>query len=157
MNISMFEKIKIHLTQKQYTWLVTGAAGFIGSNLVELLLKLNQRVIGIDNLSTNSNANLVHLCDSISEPQVNNFQFFEMDIRAIECKKIIKDIDFVLHHAALASVPESISKPELTNSVNVDGFLNILCAAKEAGVKRFVYASSSSVYGDVTEFPINGI
>lgn len=131
-------------------WLVTGAAGFIGSHLVERLLKLNQNVIGIDNFSTGSQQNITQLA------LINSGQFIlhEMDIQSSDVKKIFTGIDYVLHHAAMVSVPESIIRPEVTHDINITGFLNILRAAQATGVKRFVYASSSAVYGNVEAIPV---
>lgn len=133
----------------QYSFLVTGGAGFIGSNIVEYLLKYNAKKVRVlDNLATGNAANLQEFR---SNPA---FEFMEGDIRKLEtCRKAMLDIDYVTHQAAMGSVPRSIKEPEVTNSVNVDGFLNILIAAKDAGVKKFVYASSSSVYGDEQTLP----
>lgn len=126
-------------------WLVTGCAGFIGSNLVEQLLKLNQIVVGIDNLSFGYKSNLENH---------NNFTFIEGDIRDYKfCLNITKEIKYVLHHAAIASVPLSIKNPIESHEVNVSGFLNILHASKENKVKKFIYASSSAIYGDSAEQP----
>ncbi|MDO5655248.1 MAG: SDR family oxidoreductase [Flavobacteriaceae bacterium] len=128
--------------------LVTGAAGFIGSNLVEKLLEENYQVTGLDNFATGHRKNIEPF---LSHP---NFQFTEGDIRDLEtCKKACKDIDFVLHQAALGSVPRSINDPATSNEVNVGGFLNMLIAAKESNVKRFIYAASSSTYGDSKALP----
>jgi len=128
--------------------LITGAAGFIGSNLVEYFLRKNYKVIGLDNFATGFRHNL--------EPFKSNpnFSFIEGDIRNLEdCEKAVKGADFVLHQAALGSVPRSIKNPINTNSANIDGFLNMLVAARDAGVKRFVYAASSSTYGDSEKLP----
>ena len=149
-----YEKVKEELKANPKTWLVTGCAGFIGSNLLETLLKLDQRVIGIDNFATGHKHNLEHVRNSVSQNQWNKFNFLEDDITNYEtCKYITKDIDIVLHQAALGSVPRSIDNPINSNASNVSGFLNMLTAAKDNGVKRFVYASSSSVYGDSAELP----
>ena len=149
-----YEKVKEELKTNPKTWLVTGCAGFIGSNLLETLLKLDQRVIGIDNFATGHKHNLEHVRNSVSQNQWNKFNFLEDDITNYEtCKYITKDIDIVLHQAALGSVPRSIDNPVNSNASNVSGFLNMLTAAKDNGVKRFVYASSSSVYGDSAELP----
>ena len=146
--------IKNHLKRNQKTWLVTGVAGFIGSNLAEALLKLNQKVIGLDNFSTGHRHNLEQIKASLTDEQWKNFNFQEGDITNIEtCQNITKDVDIVLHQAALGSVPRSIDNPILTNHNNVTGFLNMLTASKDNGVQRFVYASSSSVYGDSKELP----
>jgi len=149
-----YEQTKAHLLKNKKTWLVTGAAGFIGSNLVEALLKLNQSVIGLDNFSTGYLHNLAHIETSVTEEQWSNFNFIEGDIVDYEtCKNITQGIDIILHQAALGSVPRSIDNPILSNHNNVTGFLNMLTAAKENGIKRFVFASSSSVYGDSKELP----
>jgi len=147
-------KVQTELLEEPKTWLITGVAGFIGSNLVESLLNLNQKVIGVDNFSTGHQYNLDHIQNSISNKKWNNFTFIEGDITNLEtCQQITKDVDIVLHQAALGSVPRSIDNPILTNFNNVTGFLNMLTASKDNGVKRFVYASSSSVYGDSQELP----
>jgi len=149
-----FNDIKNNLLTNQKTWLVTGVAGFIGSNLAEALLKLNQKVISLDNFSTGHPYNLEHIQSSVTPIQWENFTFIEGDITNFEtCKNITKDVDIILHQAALGSVPRSIDTPIISNHANVTGFLNMLTAAKDNGVKRFVYASSSSVYGDSKELP----
>lgn len=136
------------------SWLVTGAAGFIGSNLVESLLGLNQKVIGLDNFSTGWAHNLQDVQNKVSSTQWANFNLIEGDICAADvCKNACAGVDYVLHQAALGSVPRSIANPCASHLSNVTGFLNILNAAREAGVKRFVYASSSSVYGDEPNLP----
>jgi len=134
-------------------WVVTGVAGFIGSNLLQDLLGLGQKVIGIDNFSTGHRANLD---DVLAAPLVGSadFRMIEGDIRDLDvCRSACEGADYVLHHAALGSVPWSMDDPLRTNAVNVDGFVNMLVAAKDAGVRRFVYASSSAVYGDTTRHP----
>ena len=149
-----YNQTKANLLKSPKTWLVTGVAGFIGSNLAEALLKLNQKVIGLDNFSTGHKYNLTHIQNSISKKEWENFTFIEGDIVNFDtCKKVTQGVDIILHQAALGSVPRSIDNPLLTNHNNVTGFLNILTAAKNNGVKRFVYASSSSVYGDSEELP----
>ena len=149
-----YEKVKENIRNKPKTWLVTGAAGFIGSNLVETLLKLNQKVVAIDNFSTGHRYNLEDVKESLNSKQWDNLTFVEMDIRDLDrCKAITKDVDIILHQAALGSVPRSINDPITSNDSNVTGFLNLLNAAKDNGIKRFVYASSSSVYGDSQELP----
>ena len=149
-----YEETKIDLLSNQKTWLVTGVAGFIGSNLAEALLKLNQKVIALDNFSTGHQYNLMHIQESVTKEQWGNFTFIEGDIVDFDtCKQITQEVDIILHQAALGSVPRSIDNPVLSNHNNVTGFLNMLTAAKENGVKRFVYASSSSVYGDSQELP----
>jgi UDP-N-acetylglucosamine 4-epimerase len=142
--------ISIHLHQKiqNKTVLVTGAAGFIGSNLVEDLLQNGNKVIGLDNFSTGFRSHI-----DLFEGN-NNFTFIEGDIRNFNtCQFATKNVDIILHHAALGSVPRSINDPINTNSVNVDGFLNMLVAARDNKVKRFIYAASSSTYGDSKELP----
>ncbi|CAA6800980.1 MAG: UDP-glucose 4-epimerase (EC [uncultured Sulfurovum sp.] len=147
-------QVKENLLENKKTWLVTGSAGFIGSNLVEALLKLNQNVIGLDNFSTGHKHNLEQVQTTLDPDQWKNFHFIEGDITNYEtCKIITKDVDIILHQAALGSVPRSIDNPILSNHNNVSGFLNMLTAAKENNVKRFVFASSSSVYGDSQELP----
>lgn len=128
--------------------LVTGGAGFIGSNLCDWLVKNGNKVSCLDNLATGKKSNIEHLLSS------SNFQFIEGDIRNLEtCRKAVKNVDFVLHQAALGSVPRSINDPITSNEVNVNGFLNMLVASRDAGVKRFVYAASSSTYGDSKKLP----
>jgi len=149
-----YKQTKEYLLKNKKTWLITGVAGFIGSNLAEALLKLNQNVIALDNFSTGHKYNLTHIKDSVSSEEWENFKFIEGDIVDFDtCKKITQGVDIILHQAALGSVPRSIDNPILSNHNNVTGFLNMLTAAKENGVKRFVYASSSSVYGDSEELP----
>jgi UDP-N-acetylglucosamine 4-epimerase len=148
-----YQRVLEHLLDQPRTWLVTGAAGFIGSNLVEQLLELRQTVIGLDNFSTGTQANI----DDVLAAHTGEAQLFKMfrgDIRDLDtCREACKGVDIVLHQAALGSVPRSIEDPVTTNDVNVSGFLNMLIAAHEAGASRFVYASSSSVYGDSTILP----
>lgn len=149
-----YEQLKQQLLSKQYTWLITGVAGFIGSNLLEQLLRLNQRVIGLDNFSTGYQQNLDQVSALVSRSQWQNFIFYEGDICSEQdCAKAITDVDFVLHQAALGSVPRSIETPLLTHASNLTGFLNMLTAAKNAQLKRVVYASSSAVYGDHPTLP----
>ena len=149
-----YNEIKEQLKTNQKTWLVTGCAGFIGSNLVETLLTLNQNVVGLDNFATGHKYNLNHIKSSVTSEQWNNFNFIEGDITNFDtCINITKGVDIVLHQAALGSVPRSIDNPVNSNASNVSGFLNMLTASKDNGVKRFVYASSSSVYGDSQELP----
>jgi len=134
-----YNEIKEQLKREQKSWLITGVAGFIGSNLAEALLKLNQKVIGLDNFSTGHQHNLDQVKDSVTEEQWSNFHFQKGDITDFEtCQNITKDIDIVLHQAALGSVPRSIDNPILTNHNNVTGFLNMLTASKDNGVQRFV-------------------
>lgn len=135
-------------------WLVTGAAGFIGSHLVERLLCLDQQVVGLDNFATGSARNLDEIMTSVGAVAANRFQFIEGDIRDLAtCSRACKRVSIVLHQAALGSVPRSIEDPASTNAVNIGGFLNMLVAARDAGVSRFVYASSSAVYGDDSRLP----
>ena len=149
-----FEKTVKQLQTEQKCWLVTGCAGFIGSNLIEFLLKNNQKVVGLDNFSTGYQKNIDEALASVSAEQCKNLTFIEGDIADLTtCEKACKGVDIVLHQAALGSVPRSIADPITSNNSNVTGFLNMLTAAKDAGIKRFVYASSSSVYGDSPELP----
>jgi UDP-N-acetylglucosamine/UDP-N-acetylgalactosamine 4-epimerase len=128
--------------------LVTGGAGFIGSNLCEDLLKFNNEVVCLDNFSTGYRNNIIPF---LTHP---NFHLIDGDIRnSIDCHTAVKDVDIVLHQAALGSVPRSLNDPATTNEVNITGFLNMLIAARDAGVKRFVYAASSSTYGDSESLP----
>lgn len=152
--MSQYTELKKKLLDQQYTWLITGVAGFIGSNLMEALLKLNQRVIGLDNFATGSQKNLDLVLSELTAVQINNFKFYQGDIRNNhDCEAAVQDVDFVLHQAALGSIPRSIENPQLVNDVNITGFMNMLVAAKNAKVKRFVFASSSSVYGDSPFLP----
>ncbi|ANN65333.1 SDR family oxidoreductase [Bordetella bronchialis] len=149
-----YQQITEDLRKAPRTWLVTGCAGFIGSNLVETLLKLDQVVVGLDNLSTGYQHNLDEVMELVSAEQWGRFTFIEGDIRDLEtCRKATTGVDFVLHQAALGSVPRSLQDPIATNSVNVDGFLNMLVAARDARVHGFVYAASSSTYGDHPALP----
>ena len=142
----------LKLTPKR--WLITGVAGFIGSNLLEKLLLLNQKVIGLDNFSTGNNKNLLDVESIVTHDQWSNFQFIEGDISHPEvCVLACKDIDYVLHQAALGSVPRSLADPLSTNKSNISGFLNMLVAARDAKVLNFVYAASSSTYGDHPGLP----
>ena len=152
--MSTFISLQSYLKENPKTWLVTGVSGFIGSNLLEVLLGLDQVVVGIDNLSTGHKKNLEEVKGCVSEKQWARFNFFEGDICDIDsCKHVCEGIDYVLHQAALGSVPRSIKDPIASNRSNVDGFLNMLVAAKEAKVKNFVYAASSSTYGDHQALP----
>ena len=142
------------LKGQQHHWLVTGVAGFIGSNLLETLLKLDQRVRGFDNFATGHQKNLDEVRTRVSKDQWNNFDFREGDIRSREdCTNAVDSIEFVLHQAALGSVPRSIEDPITTNDVNIGGFVNMLDASRRAEVKSFVYAASSSTYGDHPGLP----
>jgi len=136
------------------TWLITGVAGFIGSNLLETLLKLDQRVVGLDNFATGHQYNLDEVRALVSAEQWSRFEFVQGDIRQLaDCQRACTNIDYVLHQAALGSVPRSINDPILTNSANIDGFLNMLVAARDAKVQSFTYAASSSTYGDHPDLP----
>ena len=151
--MSKFEDVRTHLRSHQYHWLVTGAAGFIGSNLVEALLALGQRVTGLDNFATGYRHNLEQVHAAVGAGW-SNFRFIEGDIRdAAICREACGGIDFVLHEAALGSVTRSIEDPLSTHATNVTGFLNMLVGARDAGVRRFVYAASSSTYGDHPGLP----
>ena len=142
------------LAAQPRSWLVTGAAGFIGSNLVEALLGLGQRVVGLDNFSTGHRHNLEQVRDAVGPEAFSRFSFCEGDIRSLEtCRSVCKGVDYVLHQAALGSVPRSIDDPITSHDSNVTGFLNMLVAARDAGVKRFVYAASSAAYGDWPGLP----
>ncbi len=148
------DRLSDKLSAVSATWLVTGAAGFIGSNLVECLLEHDQSVVGLDNFSTGHRANLEDVRASVGEDHWRKFAMVEGDIREIEaCRQVVEGADYVLHQAALGSVPRSLVDPILSNQSNVDGFLNMLVAARDAGVKRFVYAASSSTYGDHPGLP----
>lgn len=152
--MSQYEQVLEQLKSNPKIWLITGVAGFIGSNLLETLLKLNQKVIGLDNFATGFQHNLNDVQSLVSVEQWRNFTFVEGDIRNLEdCQKVCKGVDYVLHQAALGSVPRSIADPIMTNSTNITGFLNILVAARDAQVKSFTYAASSSTYGDHPALP----
>lgn len=152
--MNKYEEVQQQLALKPMHWLVTGAAGFIGSNLVEALLRLNQRVTGLDNFATGHRHNLEQVRAAVGDSVWERFTFIEGDIRHTDdCRRACDGADLVLHQAALGSVSRSIDDPLTTNAVNVDGFLNMLVAARDAGVKRFVYAASSSTYGDHPDLP----
>ena len=149
-----YEVLKKQLKTTQYTWLITGVAGFIGSNLLEALLLLNQKVVGLDNFSTGYQNNLDGVQKVVTPAQWLNFCFLRSDIRNLtDCQVACSGVDFVLHQAALGSVPRSVEDPLTTNASNVTGFLNMLVAARNAKVKRFIYAASSSTYGDHPDLP----
>ena len=152
--MSRYEEVKLEILNKPKTWLITGVAGFIGSNLLESLLKLNQKVIGLDNFATGHQYNLDEVESSVSKLQWSQFRFINGDIRSYDdCKLAVKDVDYVLHQAALGSVPRSIADPISSNVANITGFLNMLHAAKEENVDSFTYAASSSTYGDHPALP----
>lgn len=149
-----YEQVKDQLLQSPKVWLITGVAGFIGSNLLETLLRLNQQVIGLDNFATGYQKNLDEVKSLVTPEKWQNFRFIEGDIRDFDtCAKACTEVDYVLHQAALGSVPRSINDPITTNSVNISGFLNMLTAARDANVKSFTYAASSSTYGDHPALP----
>lgn len=151
---SRYEKVQQDLRQTSRTWLVTGCAGFIGSNILEALLKLEQTVVGLDNFSTGFQRNLDEVRQFVTPAQWQRFKFIEGDIRDFAtCTNAVTGVDFVLHQAALGSVPRSINDPITTNAVNITGFLNMLTAARDAQVASFVYAASSSTYGDHPDLP----
>jgi UDP-N-acetylglucosamine/UDP-N-acetylgalactosamine 4-epimerase len=150
----MYEDLQAQLREHPQTWLVTGAAGFIGSNLAEALLRLDQRVVGLDNFATGHRHNLDEVRSLVAPEQWSRFAFIEGDIRDLAtCQRACSGVDRVLHQAALGSVPRSLADPITTNEVNTSGFLKMLVAARDVGVKRFVYAASSSTYGDHPGLP----
>jgi len=156
--MTKYEHLQNHLITNQHTWLITGVAGFIGSNLLEALLTLNQKIIGLDNFETGYQHNIDQAMQDANKAtgkdQSSLFNFIKGDIRELEnCQKACEGVDYVLHQAALGSVPRSIEDPICTNKANIDGFLNMLVAAKDTKVKRFVYAASSSTYGDHPDLP----
>ncbi len=151
--MTSYEDVKESLKAQPKTWLVTGVAGFIGSNLLETLLTLNQKVVGLDNFATGHRHNLADVQKTVGAAW-QNFVFSEGDLTKLdECHKAVAGVDVILHQGALGSVPRSIADPIASNNANVNGFLNMLVAAKENGVKRFVYAASSSTYGDEKNLP----
>lgn len=153
-SMNAYESITSHLRSHPSRWLVTGVAGFIGSNLLETLLQLDQHVVGLDNFSTGFQYNLDEVCNAVTSEQWQRFQFINGDIRnPDDCQTGCSRVDYVLHQAALGSVPRSIEDPVTTNANNISGFLNMLVAAQDAGVRRFVYAASSSTYGDHPDLP----
>ena len=152
--MTRYEEAQEQLRLSPKTWLITGAAGFIGSNLLEALLLNNQKVIGIDNFATGHQFNIDEVKNIVSESQWANFHFIEGDIRDYaSCVKAVSNVDYVLHQAALGSVPRSIADPIKSNSANITGFLNIIHASKEEKVQSFTYAASSSTYGDHPALP----
>lgn len=149
-----YQQLCMNLVAEPKVWLVTGVAGFIGSNLLETLLRLNQQVVGLDNFATGHQRNLDEVQASVSPEQWTRFRFIRGDIRELsDCQQAVQGVDYVLHQAALGSVPRSIHDPITTNAVNIGGFLNMLVAAKDAGVRSFTYAASSSTYGDHPALP----
>lgn len=149
-----YEEVRKSLQNAPGAWLITGVAGFIGSNLLEALLNLDQRVLGLDNFSTGRRENLEEVQRKTSPDRWRNFKFIEDDIRNLDaCRKACEKVDYVLHQAALGSVPRSIDNPILSHDNNVNGIINMLVAARDCGVGRFVFASSSSVYGDYAGLP----
>ncbi len=147
--MSRYQDLSKALENRSSLWLITGVAGFIGSNLLEQLLRLNQKVVGLDDFSTGSHENLIDVKRAVSDKQWSRFRLIEGNIKELAvCKQACVQVDYVLHHAALGSVPISVDDPLRSNETNVTGFLNMLVAAQEEGVKRFVYAASSSTYGD---------
>lgn len=151
---SAYTQLQVALKRAPKTWLVTGVAGFIGSNLLETLLKLDQTVVGLDSFATGHQHNLDEVQGLVSAEQWARFSFIEGDIRNLaDCQQACTGVDYVLHQAALGSVPRSINDPILTNSANITGFLNMLVAARDAKVQSFTYAASSSTYGDHPALP----
>ena len=156
--MTRYEQLQEHLKDNQSTWLVTGVAGFIGSNLLEKLLILNQKVVGMDSFDTGYQHNIDQAIqdanDITGKDLGNNFKFINGDIKKLsDCKLACDGVDYVLHQAALGSVPRSIEDPIATNEANINGFVNMLVASRDAKVKRFVYAASSSSYGDNPDLP----
>lgn len=152
--MTRYEQLQTQLRQAPKTWLVTGVAGFIGSNLLEALLKLDQRVVGLDNFATGHLRNLDEVHDLVTSEQWDNFKFIQGDIcQLADCQQACASVDYVLHQAALGSVPRSLADPIATNDTNISGFLNMLVAARDAKVKSFTYAASSSTYGDHPALP----
>ncbi|RXZ34074.1 Vi polysaccharide biosynthesis UDP-N-acetylglucosaminuronic acid C-4 epimerase TviC [Oxalobacteraceae bacterium CAVE-383] len=152
--MNAYQQLQARLVSEPHNWLITGVAGFIGSNLLERLLTLNQRVVGLDNFSTGYQHNLDAVKAKVTADQWSNFRFIQGDICEFDdCRNACAGMDYVLHQAALGSVPRSIENPIMTNTTNIGGYLNMLVAGKDANVKRFVYAASSSTYGDHPALP----
>ena len=152
--MTMYSQLLEALPTAPRTWLITGVAGFIGSNLLQTLLELNQTVVGLDNFSTGHQYNLDEVKASVGEDKWSRFKFIEGDICDVHsCREACAGVDYVLHQAALGSVPRSIEDPIATNANNISGFLNMMVAAKDAQVKSFTYAASSSTYGDHPALP----
>jgi len=149
-----YAALRGQLAKTPKKWLITGVAGFIGSNLLETLLKLDQEVVGLDNFATGHQCNLDEVQHLVTPAQWARFSFIEGDIRTLaDCQRACQGVDYVLHQAALGSVPRSLEDPITTNAANITGFLNMLVAARDAGVKSFTYAASSSTYGDHPGLP----
>jgi UDP-N-acetylglucosamine 4-epimerase len=154
MPTTAYDEAQIRLRADPQRWLITGVAGFIGSNLLETLLNLDQSVVGLDNLATGHRKNLEEVRNLVSPSQWSRFEWVEGDITNFEtCQRVCAGVRFVLHQAALGSVPASIHDPAASHHTNVTGFFNVLLAARNAKVERFVYASSSAVYGDDPRLP----
>lgn len=152
--MTRYEQLLQDLPKAPKTWLITGVAGFIGSNLLETLLKLDQKVVGLDNFATGHQHNLDEVQGEVTPEQWCRFAFYEGDIRDLaDCQKVCESVDYVLHQAALGSVPRSLNDPITTNETNIGGFLNMLVAARDAKVSSFTYAASSSTYGDHPGLP----
>lgn len=152
--MTAYEKLRGELKLSPRRWLVTGNAGFIGSHLVETLLSLDQEVVGLDNFATGHQRNIDEVLAGRTPEQRARLRFIQGDIRdTATCRNACTGVDVVLHQAALGSVPRSLADPQTTNATNIDGFLNMLVAARDQGVKRFVYAASSSTYGDHPGLP----
>lgn len=152
--MTTYQLLQRKLKRRPMTWLVTGAAGFIGSNLVEALLAQDQKVVGLDNFSTGRKSNLEQVQRLVSKPQWKQFRFVSGDLGNVDtCREVCQGVDYVLHQAALGSVPRSIEDPLNSNASNVTGFLHLLVAARDAKVKRLIYASSSAIYGDHPGLP----
>lgn len=149
-----YSEVLDNLRAQPKRWLVTGCAGFIGSNLVEALLEQGQTVVGLDNFATGHQRNLDEVSKNVGQQAWARFSFIEGDIRNLDaCRQAVQGADYVLHQAALGSVPRSLNDPITSNEVNVSGFLNMLVAARDAQVSSFVYAASSSTYGDHEALP----
>jgi len=156
--MTKYEELQEYLKNNQTTWLISGVGGFIGSNLLEKLLVLNQKVIGLDNFDTGYQKNIdeaiLDANEIVGKDVSKNFKFIKGDIKLLDdCKQACHGVDYVLHQAALGSVPRSIEDPISTNEANIDGFINMLVASRDSKVKRFVYAASSSSYGDNVDLP----
>ncbi len=154
MKVTAYQQVTEALVNEPKVWLITGVAGFIGSNLLESLLLLNQKVVGLDNFATGFQHNLDEVQSVVTAEQWQRFNFMEGDIRNLaDCQTACADVDYILHQAGLGSVPRSIADPINTNETNISGFLNMLVAARDAKVASFTYAASSSTYGDHPALP----